>query len=198
MTTNSMRSCKKLRFPFLVHGVMIAAIVMLSSAAAWSQVPPPKTPSRTSTINDKPDGDVDFSQRERDMQTRLILRAEKKAYEEHLARAREARQLASDLETSFESRNSFTPEDQKRLERLEKLTRRIRNEVGGSDSDSKPDDLPTEVGKAVAEIAEMSKDLAKLVEKTPRRVLSATIIDHANKLIDVIQFVRIKTRLTND
>jgi hypothetical protein len=196
MTTNSMRSCQKICSPILLYGVMIAAIVMLSAAATWSQAPPQKSPR--ASISDKPDGDVDFSQRERDMQTRLILKAEKKAYEDHLARAREARQLATDLQRAFESRNSFTPEDQKRLERLEKLTRRIRNEVGGSDSESKPDDLPTEVGKAVAEIAEMTRDLAKQVEKTPRRVLSAAIVDQANKLIDVIQFVRIKTRLTND
>jgi hypothetical protein len=189
-----MRPCKELCSPVVIHALMIAVIVMLSSAAASSQTPPTKG----TTMADKPDGDVDFSQRERDMQTRLILRAEKKAYEEHLARAREARQLAADLQTAFENRNSFSTEDQKRLERLEKLTRRIRNEVGGSDSDSKPDDLPNELGKAVCEMAEMTKELAKQVEKTPRRVLSAAIIDQANKLIDVIQFVRTKTRLTND
>jgi hypothetical protein len=193
MTRKSMTPLRKLCSPLLVHGVLMCAIVLLASSAAVSQTPPRTTaPSKVS--DDKPDGDVDFTQRERDMQTRLILKAERKAYEEHLGRAREVRQLAAELQTAFESRKSFTPEDQKRLERLEKLTKRIRNEVGGSESDTKPDDLPTDMDKAVASMAQMADELSKQVEKTPRRVLSASIIDHANKLIDVIQFVRGSSR----
>ena len=124
----------------------------------------------------------------------LILKAEKKAYEENLARAKEAEQLASDLKTTYEIKDAFAPEDQKKLERLEKLTKRIRNEAGGSDSDNEHKDLPETLKSAVSSLADMAEGLCKEVKKTPRRVLSINIIGRANKLISVIQFVREKVR----
>ena len=40
----------------------------------------------------------------------------------------------------------------------------------------------------------MADDLRKEVEKTPRHVVSAAVIDQANKLIGLVQFVRNQTR----
>jgi vacuolar-type H+-ATPase subunit I/STV1 len=145
------------------------------------------------TPEDKRD-DMDFSSRESEMRTRLILKEEKKAYEQHVARAKEARELATDLKLAYETHNAFTSQDQKKLERLEKLARRIRNEAGGSDTDADPKDLPQSIGSAVKLVAEMAEDLCKEVEKTPRRVVSASIIAQANKLIGLIQHVRDTSR----
>lgn len=143
---------------------------------------------------DKRDEDVDFSSRESEMRTRLAIQKEKKDYEENVARAKEARQLASDLKLAYETRNSFTSQEQKRLERLEKLTRRLRNEAGGSDTNADPKDLPHSIGSAIKLVAEMAENLCKEVQKTPRRVVSASIIAQANKLIGLIQHVRNTTR----
>ena len=43
---------------------------------------------------------------------------------------------------------------------------------------------------AVKRIAELADDLRKQVEKTPRHVISASVIDQANKLLGLIQHVR--------
>ena len=50
--------------------------------------------------------------------------------------------------------------------------------------------MPGSMEAAVKRVAEMADDLCKEVEKTPRRIVSASIIDRANRLIGVIQFVR--------
>jgi hypothetical protein len=176
----------------LVHPVRIAAIcafLLLLSSAGLAQ-------SRTSvpqpSPEDKHDRDLDFGSRVSEMRTLLALKEEKKAYEENVARAKEAEQLASDLKASYEAKDAFTPEDQKRLERLEKLTRRIRNEAGGSETKDGATDLPETLKSAVLSLADMAEGLCKEVKKTPRRILSASIIGKANKLIGVIRFVRDK------
>ena len=134
--------------------------------------------------------DVDFGSRESDARARLILKAEKKAYEEHVSRAKEASDLASELKVSYAAANVLNAADQKKLERLEKLTKRIRNDVGGSEMDADPKDLPNTVGDGVNLLADIAKELYDEVEKTPRHVVSASLIEQANKLLAVIQFVR--------
>ena len=84
----------------------------------------------------------------------------------------------------------FGPEDSKKLERLEKLTKKIRNEAGGSETDADVKDIPTPMESAVKCTAELADDLRKLVEKTPRHVISASVIDQANKLLGLIQHLR--------
>ena len=120
----------------------------------------------------------------------MILKKEKKDYEEHVERAKEVRDAAAELQKIYETARSFNAADYKKLERLEKLTRRIRSEVGGEKTDADPKDLPQQKDEAVPLLAAMAKELCDEVEKTPRRVISASIIDQANKLIALIQYLR--------
>lgn len=170
--------------------VSCAALFIFSagSAAGQKRTTPsvvPQDPGRS----DKPDT-PDFGSHENEMRAKLVLKEEKKRYDEHLGRAREVSHLASQLSETYQARQSFDAEDGKRLERLEKLTKRIRNEAGGSETDADVKDIPTETLAALKRMAEMAEDLRKLVEKTPRHVISAGVIVQANKLIGVIQYVR--------
>ena len=150
-----------------------------------AQDPPPGSPNKP----EKPD----FGSPEGEMRSRLILKEEKKRYDEHLGRAREISQLAAQLSETYKAKHAFDSEDGKKLERLEKLTKRIRNEAGGSETDPDVKNLPPDLASAVKRLAEMAEDLRKLVEKTPRHVISAAVIEHANTLIGVIQYVRNST-----
>ena len=177
----------------LLRATAVCSALLLLSAAAFAQS---RNPMPQPTPEEKLGGagQIDFSVRVEEMRRILLLKAEKKAYEENLARAKEAEQLATALKSSYEARDAFTPEDQKKLERLEKLTKRIRNEAGGSDSENEQKELPSTLKSAVSSLADMAEGLCKEVRKTPRRVLSINIIGRANKLIGVIQFVREKVR----
>jgi len=152
------------------------------------------TPASQSPTSDKDDRSGDFGSNEAEMRARLILKAEKKEYDENVARAREVSDLAAQLLETYESTKTFKSEDNKKLERLEKLTKRIRNEAGGSNSDVDVKDIPGAMGSAVKRVVELADQLRKLVEKTPRHVVSAAVIDQANKLIGLVQHVRTFSR----
>ena len=162
-------------------------------AATWvsAQAPPPpmRPIPQPSPIDRRNDG-IDFGNRETEARTRMALKREKKDYEEHVERAKEARDLAAELQKIYEIARSFNAADYKKLERLEKLTRRVRNEVGGSQTDADPKELPKSYEEAVPLLADLAKELSDEVEKTPRRVVSASIINQANKLIALIQYLR--------
>jgi hypothetical protein len=124
------------------------------------------------------------------MKARSVLKAEKKQYDENVARARDASELGHQLSEAFEAKKMMGSDDVKKLDRLEKLTKKIRNEAGGSDTNPDVKDIPAIMAAAVKQIAELADDLRTLVEKTPRHVISASVIDQANKLLGLIQHVK--------
>jgi len=182
----------KIQFTRYLRNVSCAVVLCLPGALTVSAqspgAPPPNEPSNAKS--EKPE----FGSHEGEMRARMALKEEKKRYDEHLERAREVSQLAAQLLETYKAKQAFGSEDGKKLERLEKLTRRIRNEAGGSETDPDVKNIPPDMASAVKRVAEMADDLRKLVEKTPRHVMSAAVIDHANALIGVIQYVRNPTR----
>ena len=68
---------------------------------------------------------ADFGSPESEMRARSALKAEKKQYDENVARAREAAQLATQLVETYEAKKVFGSDDGKKLERLEKLTKKF-------------------------------------------------------------------------
>ena len=170
---------------------LACALVLLGATwlSAQAQPQPVRPLPQPSPIDRRNDG-LDFGNRATDMRTRMLLKKEKKEYEEHVERAQEARDLAAELRKTYEIARGFNAADYKKLERLEKLTRRVRNEVGGSQTDADPRELPRTQDEAVALLGDMARELCDEVEKTPRRVVSASIINQANKLIALIQYVR--------
>src|SRR5207247_8344589 len=98
------------------------------------------------------------------------------------------------LNETFTTKKLFNSDNGKKLERIEKLTRRIRNEAGGSESDAEVKDIPSEIEAAVKRLADVANELYKLVQKTPRHVISAAVIDQANKLIGLVQRLRNASR----
>src|SRR5437870_3416108 len=66
--------------------------------------PPPPPPERSP---DKDDLGSDIGSHESEMRARLLLKAEKKQYEENLGRAREAAQIATELRDAYQAKKSF-------------------------------------------------------------------------------------------
>ena len=178
------------KFARYLRNLSCAVVLCLPGALTLSAQDPGVPPPNGQEKSEKPE----FGSHEGEMRARMILKQEKKRYDEHLERAREVSQLAAQLSETYKAKQALGSEDSKKLERLEKLTRRIRNEAGGSETDPDVKNIPPDVASAVKRVAEMADDLRKLVEKTPRHVISAAVIDHANALIGVIQYVRNSTR----
>jgi len=133
---------------------------------------------------------ITFGSLEDEMRAKRRIKLEEKQYQENLERAREADKLSVELRNSYEQTKAFTREDTKKLERLEKLTKRIRSEAGGSDEDESLDNPPNELQLALSRLAQVTEGLRKVVEKTPRQVMSATVIQQANVVLQLVRITR--------
>jgi hypothetical protein len=147
------------------------------------------TPPRDPASQGKDDDSV-IGSPQMEMRARLEIQRAEKLRRENLDRAREVAQLGTELRDAYADHQVLAREEIKKLERLEKLTRRIRSEAGGSDDDEPLEDAPREMNVAIKRIAELSEELRKGVEKTPRLVISTAVIEHANELLELIGFVR--------
>jgi hypothetical protein len=185
----------KTHLPGLACAIVFGALLLLGSPPVYSQIRPAPSPQDSKPPDSKPlnsdkdDLGSDIGSHEREMRARLALSRDKKLYDENLARARETSEIASHLLDSYQAKQSFNSDDNRKLERMEKLTRRIRNEAGGTETDVEIE-VPPVMETAMKRVAEMAEDLKKEVEKTPRHVISTAVIDQANKLIGLIQHLR--------
>jgi archaellum component FlaC len=176
--------------------VLLGVLALLFSATVHGQTPKPNfpPPSDTTLKDGSKDGSKDdtrFGSPEAEMRSKLEIKEEKKKYDEHVARAKEISQIASQLSQDYETRKAFSSEDDKKFERLEKLTKRIRNDAGGAENHDDADkEIPAGMDQSLKKISEMADELEKQVENTPRNVISAAVIDQANKLLGLIQHIR--------
>lgn len=127
---------------------------------------------------------------EEEMLARQKLWADEKEREENLERAREAAQLSTEIRDTYARSKVFSRTEIKKLERLEKVTRRIRSEAGGSDGEVTIDDPPREVEQALTRLAEISEKMRQVVEKTSRHVVYASVIERANEALEIMRYLR--------
>ena len=184
-----------MRFLFLTALSLVMVVTVNSQTQNKPSFPPPSDPNLKDNSKDGSKDDARYGSPEAEMRSKLEIKEEKKKYDEHVARSKEVADLASQISHSFETNKSMTSEDQKRFERLEKLTKRIRNDAGGENkADAELEDVPAGMDQTLKKISEMADELQKLVENTPRNVVSAAVIDQANKLLTLIQRIRVTSR----
>jgi hypothetical protein len=125
-----------------------------------------------------------------EMLRRAEIKHEEESHEEMVERSDEAAQIGEEILDSFNKHKTLTADDYKKLERLEKLARKIRGSAGGSDKVEVTEDPPGKIGAAVERLAELSGLLKKSVAKTSRLVISAAVIKNSSDVIDLIRHLR--------
>ena len=120
---------------------------------------------------------------------RLISHAQKE-HQQNVDRAQQLSCLGSEIGTTFKQKHHLNRDDLKKLDKIEKLTKSIRGAAGGSDDAEKIGDIPTELPAVISKMMELAEALREEVKKTPRQVISATVIDQANVLLELIRRVR--------
>ena len=178
---------------FRVHLLIIVALFFASLAPA--QIPPPPRPSPTpppravdGTIK-SPD-DSPLTTFEEEMRAKRAIKMAEKDHEENLKRAREIAQLGKELNDNLKDKSALDRDSIKKVERLEKLTKKVRGEAGGEDEEVEIPNRPSDLPATVAQIAEASEALSKNVIDTPRQVVSASVIVKANVLLELIKMAR--------
>ena len=181
--------------PFILSRIFPGSLLILIACslpaiAQSGSLNTPKAPASADAHDSDDKERVIFGSMEDEMKAKRRIKLEEKEYQENLGRAREADKLSVELRNSYELKKVFTRDDTKKLERLEKLTRKIRSEAGGSDEDESLDNPPNELQLALARLAQVTESLRKVVEKTPRQVISATVIEQANVVLQLVRITR--------
>lgn len=123
------------------------------------------------------------------------IKSEEKDFNEMLDRSEEAAKISNELYKSYEINQKLTPDDAKKAERLEKLVKKIRDELGSENDGS--NDTPTDnslpsFGGALKNISETSSNLFTELKKQGRFSISVGAVESSNTLLKLIRFVRQK------
>jgi hypothetical protein len=175
-------------------------LILFSVALASGQTSSPKTssPSVIPGEGGKKNSDDDqtpLTTFEEELRAKRAIKMAEKDHEENLGRASEIQQIGKDLGKSLEGKTVIDRDGLKKIERLEKLTKKVRGEAGGEDEDITIVNPPTDLTSAGCRIAETAESLSKEVKNTPRQVVSAAVISNANVLLELIKLARTFGRL---
>jgi Skp family chaperone for outer membrane proteins len=179
-----------LRIAMLARLFFIALLTAVFAVSAFSQTSRPPVPDMMSADKSSPDSKNVFeSAPGEEMRARRLMKIAEKEHQENVERAREVARLSSELKNSS-AKTALGSDDKKKLEKLEKLTRRVRSQAGGSDSEVTLERIPVDLESAISRLADASEEMRKEVEKTPRQVLSTCVIDRANQILEILQYAR--------
>lgn len=122
------------------------------------------------------------------------IKNEEKEYQELLQRGEEAAKLSEELNKSLENTQNLASEDIKKLERLEKLVKKIREELGakddGIDNEEMQNEKPPTLFKALNHIKEGTANLLSEIKKAGRHSISVIAIESSNSLLKLVRFIR--------
>lgn len=177
---------------FLSVLLLIVAGAFSSDALAQTRrrTPPIPTAADASRSSSAPPREDPFGSAREEMLDRAAIKFDEAEHKETLERAKEGAQLGVELRADFEMNKALSREDWKKIERIEKIARRIRSRVGGSDDDTPLENPPSTLDKAIPRVALVAEELQKGVEKTSRHVVSAAVIERSNELIELIRLIR--------
>ena len=174
--------------------IPLIALVFATCSILNAQTAKDTTNPLSSISADKrsPSNEVDqtVSSMTDEMRVRREIKFAEKEHQENLDRASEASALGENLAASFKKKNCLDRDDIKKLDKLEKLAKRIRSEAGGSEDDLTIEEKPKDLKEAMTLLAKVSASLNHKIQETPRRVISAEIIERANVLLELVRIVR--------
>jgi hypothetical protein len=170
---------------------------MALSVAAWAQDSSGNNLNRVNktdalkNINQNGrDDDVRIGTPEAEMIRKRQLEYDKKGYQEHLARAKEISQLGAGLHASFLRKKSLDKEDYRKLERVEKLAKRVREKMSDESDAAQLEQAPPTLEAAMLQLDKDAQELEKKVAATPRLVISAAVIEQAAQLEALARYIR--------
>ena len=131
-----------------------------------------------------------LSEMEEELKAKQAIKYAEKGHQETLNRAKEIGDIGKELKAAAKDTPLVSRDSEKKIDRLEKLTRKIRGDAGGDDQDVDLPNRPSDLPAAMCRLAEAAETLSKDVQNTPRQVVSASVIEHANVLLELIKIVQ--------
>lgn len=174
-----------------------AAFIMLAGICCLAQ-----SADNKGAIFSKP-GESDDDNRPRGFKEtleKMRIEKEKKDFDEMIERGEEALKISEELEKAYAQNGRLTANEVTKLETVEKLVKKIRNELGGDDdSDSgnvenlqgRSENGPLSRPDAIKSFRATTGKLFDELKKTTRFTISAAAIQTSNMVIKLARFLRI-------
>lgn len=131
----------------------------------------------------------------KDMLAKQQSEREKKEHEELLRRADTALELADELNEAFQRASVLSAADAKKLAELEKVVKKIRDDLGGDDDEEgekEAENRPRDVKSAFIALRKSTLQLVDEVKKTTRFSISAAAIQSSNTVLRLVRFLRFR------
>lgn len=126
---------------------------------------------------------------------KMRIEKEKRDHEEMIGRAAELLKLTEDLQTSFASQHTLGGDDLDKVSKVEKLAKKIRDELGGDGDDIDADDgddtpFPNTAEAAVEALRSSSDSLYEQLKLSTRFTISASSIAATNNVMRLARFLK--------
>jgi hypothetical protein len=185
---------KKIHRPAtLILGCLLYASIAFAQGATPRATPPPLRPPDGTTKSSDSDAPP-LTTFEEELRAKHAIKMAEKDHQENLERAKEIEQIGKELQDSLKKESGIDRNYLKKIDRLEKLTKKVRGEAGGEDEEIQIVDHPPDLPSAIKQVADRATSLSKDVQKTPRQVVSASVICNANVLLELIKLLRTYVR----
>ncbi len=143
--------------------------------------------------NSKPNPKEDLPKGIQESLAKQRIDRAKKDFAELLEHGEEALKISNELEKSFAQTNTLSGEDAKKLDRLEKVVKKIRTELGAEkDDDDNEKDTPLSVSKALTSLKDDTIKLVDELKKTTRYSVSVVAVESSNALLSIVRFLRFR------
>ena len=131
----------------------------------------------------------------KDMLSKQQSEREKKEHEELLKRAETALEISDDLEKALEEGEQLTSAEEKKLVELEKVVKKIRDDLGGDDDEEAEKAVesgPRDIRDAFNALRKSTLQLVEEVKKTTRFSISAAAIQSSNTVLRLVRLLRFR------
>lgn len=163
---------------------IIVIVILLSgitiNASAQNKVP-----------NNVPDRNDDLNNRPLTVQeslTRARIAAAEQEYRKIKQIAGELTLLAKDLYRTNQGQTELASDNKKKLDKIEKLAKKVRSEEGGSDEDLV--DKPADLDSALKQLELAAIDVDAEIKDLSRYGISARLIGKVNEIISLAKFIK--------
>jgi len=170
--------------------LVICGFAILQCAKAQRPQLPPRPDSSLPTDKTGSDESGPLTSIEEEMRAKRAIKYAQREHRENLERADQLTELGKELVASVKKKGKLDREDLRRLDKVEKLARRIRSEAGGQDDDVTLPKPPSDLESAITQLGESAVSVGEQFKKTPRQVISTGVINEANVLLELIKLVR--------
>lgn len=178
---------------------MIVMLALAGSIYSFAQA----ADNRSSLIV-KPGEDDDNADRPKSFKETMVklrIEKEKKEYDEMIERGEKALKLSEELERAYAHNGRLTQNEFVKLDTVEKLVKKIRNDLGGDDEEEEMESSNFEEPRATerrlspADAVKSFRDttvrLMGELKKTTRFTISAAAIQTTNAVLKLTHFLRI-------